>query len=421
MIRANDPNLRSWVPVPENSDFPIQNLPLGVIRKGDTHSVATRIGDYVVDLAELNKSGLLGVDFVDAVFESDSINACLELGREMLRDLRNRVSRLLDDKHDELRTNVDLREAVVLPIQSVEVCMPIKIGNYTDFYSSIEHATNVGSMFRDPANALLPNWKHIPIGYHGRASSIVLSGTPIRRPKGQTKAPDQDAPVFGPSKQLDFELEMAFVTCKSNPLGSPITTKEAEDFIYGMVLFNDWSARDIQSWEYVPLGPFLAKNFASSISAWVVSMDALEPFRLSGPVQDPKPLPYLQFDGEHNYNIELEVLIESPRFNPARICHSNYKYMYWNMIQQLTHHASNGCNIEVGDLYASGTISGSIKDSFGSMLELTWRGTEPLKMPDNTERKFLNDHDTVIMKAYARNESVRIGFGEVVGKILPSV
>ncbi|HOY49292.1 MAG TPA: fumarylacetoacetate hydrolase family protein, partial [Flavobacteriales bacterium] len=231
---------------------------------------------------------------------------------------------------------------------------------------------------------------------------------------------DQDAPSFGPCQQLDFELEMAFVTCRSNPLGTPVSIDEAEDYIFGMVLFNDWSARDIQSWEYVPLGPFLAKSFASSVSAWVVSMDALEPFRVEGPVQDPKPLPYLQFKGTHNYDIELEVLLETPRFNAARIVHSNYKYMYWNMVQQLTHQASNGCNIQVGDLYASGTISGPIRDSYGSMMELTWRGTEPLKLPNNTERKFIQDNDTVIMKAYAKNEKVRIGFGEVITTILPA-
>ncbi|HPH82270.1 MAG TPA: fumarylacetoacetase [Flavobacteriales bacterium] len=420
MIRANDPNLRSWVPVPENSDFPIQNLPLGVICINEHHHVATRIGDHVLDLAVLNKSGLLGVDFVQQIFEQDSINACMALGKEMMRDLRNRISRLLDDKHNDLRKDVDLRESCLLPISQVEVCMPLKVGNYTDFYSSIEHATNVGTMLRDPANALSPNWKHIPIGYHGRASSIILSGTPVKRPKGQTKAADQDAPSFGPCQQLDFELEMAFVTCRSNPLGTPVSIDEAEDYIFGMVLFNDWSARDIQSWEYVPLGPFLAKSFASSVSAWVVSMDALEPFRVEGPVQDPKPLPYLQFKGTHNYDIELEVLLETPRFNAARIVHSNYKYMYWNMVQQLTHQASNGCNIQVGDLYASGTISGPIRDSYGSMMELTWRGTEPLKLPNNTERKFIQDNDTVIMKAYAKNEKVRIGFGEVITTILPA-
>ena len=420
MIRANDPNLRSWVPVPENSDFPIQNLPLGVIKRNDIYHVATRIGDHVLDLAELNRSGLFGVDFINSVFENEYINDCIGLGKELMRDLRNRISRLLDHKHHDLRQNVELREACLFRIDEVEVTMPVKIGNYTDFYSSKEHATNVGSMFRDPENALLPNWKHIPIGYHGRASSIILSGTPVKRPKGQIKPSDKDLPEFGPTKQLDFELEMAFITCKSNDLGTTITTEEAEDFIYGMVIFNDWSARDIQSWEYVPLGPFLSKNFASSISAWVVSLDALKPFRVPGPLQDPKPLPYLRFSDDHNYDIELEVLLECVRFNPARISHSNYKYMYWNMVQQLAHHASNGCNIQVGDMYASGTISGPVKDSFGSMLELSWRGTEPVKLPNNSERKFINDNDTIYMRAFAKNERVRIGFGEVVTKILPA-
>lgn len=420
MIRANDPKIQSWIPVPENSDFPIQNLPLGVIKVNDEFHVATRIGDFVVDLALLNRSGLLGVDFVQSLFENEFINDCISLGREMMRDLRNRLSKLLDNKHPELASDVELRQRCVLPIKQVEVCMPIRIENYTDFYSSIEHATNVGTMFRDPANALLPNWKHIPIGYHGRASSIVLSGTPLRRPKGQTKAPDQTQPTFGPSKQVDFELEMAFVTCKSNSLGTTIPIDQAHDYIFGMVIFNDWSARDIQSWEYVPLGPFLAKNFGSSISAWVVNLDALKPFRVEGPVQDPAPLSYLQYTGNHNYDIQLEVFIESPMFIPHKIVHSNYKYMYWNMVQQLTHHASNGCNIQVGDLYASGTISGPIKDSFGSMLELTWRGTEPLKMPDGSERKFIEDRDKIIMHAYAMNDDVRIGFGEVCTTILAS-
>ena len=420
MIRANDPNLKSWVPVKEDTDFPIQNLPLGVIKRDGKHHVASRIGEYAIDLAELNRNGLLGVDYIDSVFESEYINDCIGLGREMMRELRNRISRLLDDKHTELKSDPELRNLCIVPIEDVEVCMPVKIGNYTDFYSSKEHATNVGSMFRDPANALLPNWKHIPIGYHGRASSIVLSGTPVIRPNGQTKTADQDAPEFGPSKQLDFELEMGFVTCKSNELGSPIPMEEAEDYIFGMVLFNDWSARDMQSWEYVPLGPFLAKNFASSISAWVVNMDALEPFRTDGPAQEPTPLPYLKFEGKKNYAIELEVHLESPRFNPVKISHSNFKYMYWNMNQQLVHHASNGCNIQVGDMYASGTISGPEKSSYGSMLELTWRGTTPLQLPNNTERKFINDHDTVIMKAYAQNDQVRIGFGEVRTTIQPA-
>jgi len=421
MIRANDPRVKTWIDVPEDSDFPVQNLPLGVIKIKDKHVVATRVGNYVIDLAELNRNGLLGVDYVNHVFENEYINDCIGLGKEMMRDLRNRLSWLFDERHDDLKGNAELRNACIHSIKDVEVCMPIKVGNYTDFYSSKEHATNVGTMFRDPANALLPNWKHIPIGYHGRASSIILSGTPIHRPKGQIKPADQDSPLFAPTRQLDFELEMAFITCKENPLGETISSKDAEEFIFGMVLFNDWSARDMQAWEYVPLGPFLAKSFASSISAWVVSLDALKPFRVPGPVQDPKPLPYLQFDGDHNYDIELEVYIESARFIPARICHSNYKYMYWNMIQQLVHHASNGCNIQVGDMYASGTISGPIKDSFGSMLELSWRGTEPLKMPDGSERKFIDDNDKVIMRAFSTNEQVRIGFGDVSTLVLPAL
>jgi len=420
MIRANDPQLKSWLTVPENSDFPIQNLPLGVIKRGDVYHVASRIGDLAVDLAVLNKSGLLGVNYVDEIFENEFINDCIGLGKEMMRDLRNRLSQLLSDRHDALRLNLDLRSECLIPISEVEVCMPVKVNNYTDFYSSLEHATNAGSMFRGKENALLPNWKHLPVGYHGRASSIVVSGTPIRRPKGQTKAPDQESPVFGPTAQLDFELEMAFITCNSNALGSPVSIEDAEDYIFGLVLFNDWSARDIQSWEYVPLGPFLSKSFASSISAWVVSLDALKPFRVPGPKQEPTPLPYLQFTGDQNLDIELEVLLETTRFMPTPIVHTNSKYLYWNMAQQIAHQTVNGCNIQVGDLYASGTISGPIRDSFGSMLELTWRGTEPLKLPNNTERKFILDHDTVIMRGFARNNGVRIGFGELRNTVLPA-
>jgi fumarylacetoacetase len=418
MIRANDPSIRTWVNVDSKSDFPVQNLPFGVCLVDDEPRVCTRIGDFVVDISVLNRSGLLGVDYINELFETDSINNLLALGKDWLRNLRDRLSYLLDVRHKELQQNDDLINRCMYPVDSVKMLLPVKVQNYTDFYSSKEHATNVGSMFRDPANALLPNWKHIPIGYHGRASSIVVSGTPIKRPKGQIKLPDSEQPIFEPTRQLDFELEMAFITCKSNELGEPIPISEAEDYIWGMVIFNDWSARDIQSWEYVPLGPFLGKNFASSISPWVVALDALKPFRVLGPEQDPKPLPYLQFDGEHNYNIDLEVQIGTDTFHPVTIAHSNHKYLYWNILQQLTHHASNGCNIQVGDLYASGTISGPVKDTFGSMLELTWRGTEPLQMPDGTTRKFINDGDTVVMKAYAENENVRIGFGAVEGKII---
>ena len=298
--------------------------------------------------------------------------------------------------------------------------MPVHIPNYTDFYSSIEHATNVGKMFRDPANALLPNWKHLPVGYHGRASSIVVSGTDIIRPKGQTKPADIDSPIFGPSKQLDFELEMAFIVNKNTEMGDSISTAEAEDAIFGMVIFNDWSARDIQSWEYVPLGPFLGKNFGSSVSPWVVTLEALEPFRTASPKQEPEVLDYLKFEGNQNYDINLTVFLKPKNGEENLISESNYKFMYWNMTQQLAHHTINGCNVEVGDLYASGTISGEHSNSFGSMLELTWRGTNPLQLKDGQERKFINDNDTVIMRGYAEKDGIRVGFGEVSGKILPA-
>ncbi len=298
--------------------------------------------------------------------------------------------------------------------------MPLHVQNYTDFYSSIEHATNVGKMFRDPANALLPNWKHLPVGYHGRASSIVVSGINFHRPKGQMKPADAEKPIFGASKQLDFELEMAFVLNKNTEIGESISTQEAEDAIFGMVIFNDWSARDIQSWEYVPLGPFLGKNFCSSISPWVVTLEALEPFRTASPKQEPEVLDYLKFEGDKNFDINLEVYLQPENGEENLICKSNYKYMYWNMAQQLAHHTINGCNVEVGDLYASGTISGSEPNSFGSMLELTWRGQNPMKLSNGTERKFIEDHDTIIMRGFSEKDGIRVGFGEVRGKVLPA-
>jgi fumarylacetoacetase len=276
-------------------------------------------------------------------------------------------------------------------------------------------------MFRDPKNALLPNWKHLPVGYHGRASSIVVSGASIHRPKGQIKVPDSDQPVFSPSRKMDFELEVAFVTCTDSRLGQSITTTEAEEHIFGMVLFNDWSARDIQQWEYVPLGPFLGKNFGSTISPWIVTLDALEPFRTAGPQQIPEVLPYLRFQGEKNYDIMLEVFLQSEKTEPVTISRSNFKYMYWNINQQLAHHTINGCNIQVGDLYASGTISGPSPGSYGSFLELTWNGTKPLTLPDGSKRTFIEDNDTIIMKGHCEKNGVRIGFGNCVGKILPSL
>ncbi|MDZ7775337.1 MAG: fumarylacetoacetase [Bacteroidales bacterium] len=313
-----------------------------------------------------------------------------------------------------------LKEQALYPHSDVEMLMPVDVGDYTDFYSSKEHATNVGTMFRDPDNALLPNWKHIPVGYHGRSSSIIVSGTPIHRPKGQTLPAGSEQPVFGPTKLLDFELEMAFITGKSTALGQSITTHNAEQYIFGLVLFNDLSARDIQKWEYVPLGPFLSKSFGSVVSPWVVTLEALEPFRVAGPQQEPEVLPYLRFQGNKSYDINLEVAIQPEKAASTSVCHSNFKYMYWNMCQQLTHQTVNGCNINVGDMYASGTISGPDKGSFGSMLEITWRGQHPVKLSDGTERKFIQDDDTIIMRGFAGNGEVRVGFGEVVTKILPA-
>ena len=298
--------------------------------------------------------------------------------------------------------------------------VPVKVGNYTDFYSSIEHATNVGSMFRGPDNALLPNWRHLPVAYHGRASSIIGSGQQIHRPKGQFQVSD-GIPTLGPTQKLDFELEMAFITCENNPLGDCIPANKVEDYIFGFVLFNDWSARDFQTWEYQPLGPFLAKNFASSISPWVVTLDALEPFRVDGPEQDPEVLPYLESYGPKNFDINLEVAIKTQESEENVISRTNFKHMYWNVNQQLAHHTINGCNVKVGDMFASGTISGSKPGSYGSMLELAWNGTKPLTLSDGSNRSFIEDQDTVVMRGFAEKNGVRIGFGEVSTRVLPSL
>jgi fumarylacetoacetase len=328
---------------------------------------------------------------------------------------------LLLANNDELKSNPAAREIALVPVQEVQMLMPVRIPNYTDFYSSKEHATNVGKMFRGAEHALLPNWKHLPIGYHGRTSSIVVSGTPIHRPMGQIKLKDAESPVFGPTVKLDFELEVAFITCKDTKLGKSVAPEDADEHIFGFVLFNDWSARDIQQWEYVPLGPFLGKNFGSTISPWIVTMDALEPFRVPGPVQDPPVLPYLRSDGNRNLDIRLEVWLQPEKAEAMPVCRSNFKHMYWNINQQLAHHTVNGCNIQVGDLYASGTISGPSPESYGSMLELTWNGEKPLRMSDGTERGFLEDGDTVIFRGFAEKNNIRVGFGECKGKILPAV
>lgn len=421
-IEANSPSLKSWVEVKPGSDFPIQNLPFGIFQTSKkAPRIGVAIGEYVVDMVELAGEGFLEkFDIPEEVLSNRYLNDFMALGKPMSREVRNRLSALLQENNPELREAKSLHQHVLVPKGQVQMLLPVKVGDYTDFYSSIEHATNVGTMFRDPANALLPNWRHLPVGYHGRASSIIASGIPVRRPKGQRKEGDNSTPVFGPSQRLDFELEMAFVTCGQTELGNSIATARAEDYIFGFVLFNDWSARDIQAWEYVPLGPFLAKNFASSISPWVVTLDALEPFRVTGPTQEPEVLPYLKTEGEKNFDIRLEVAIQPKGSQEKVVARSNFKHMYWNVNQQLAHHTVNGCNINVGDMYASGTISGPTPDSYGSMLELSWKGTRPITMPDGTERKFLLDGDTVIMRGFAEKDGIRIGFGEVKAEILPA-
>lgn len=421
-IPANNPALQSWVDVPSGSDFPIQNLPFGIFKMNQlAPRVGVRIGDFVLDLKTLFVLGYLeNLPFELADFDAEYLNPMMKRGKQASRDLRNRISKLLDTNHRDLQQNEHHVAQVLVPIEQVEMCMPIQIGDYTDFYSSREHATNVGTMFRDPANALLPNWLWIPVGYHGRASSIVLSGVPIHRPKGQIKPDPAGAPIFAPCRNLDFELETAFITFDGKPLGQSISTAEAEDFIFGMVLFNDWSARDIQTWEYVPLGPFLAKNFASSLSAWVVTLDALEPFKVASPTQDPEVLSYLKFEGLKAYDIQLEVAIAPENTEEVIVSQSNFKYMYWNMAQQLAHHTVNGCNIRCGDLMGSGTISGPTEHAYGSMLELAWKGTKPLKMNDGSERKFIHDNDSVILRGHSEKDGVRIGFGEVTTKVLPA-
>ena len=420
---ANDPNRKSWIPVPENSDFPIQNIPFGVfITKEDVITIGTRIGNCAIDMGALQQLGYFeGIELTDDMFMQDTLNDFISDGKKTWRLVRNRLAELFDETNPTLRDNKNHREVVIFKVEDIEMLLPVQIGDYTDFYSSKEHATNVGKMFRDPNNALLPNWLHIPVGYHGRSSTIVPSGIPVHRPYGQTLPNGETTPVFGPSRLVDFELETAFITTDANLMGEPIPVEEAEEHIFGMVLFNDWSARDIQKWEYVPLGPFLAKNFASSISPWIVTMDALEPFRVKGPEQSPEPLPYLKQKGEKAFDINLEVLIKPENSEETVVSRSNFKYMYWSMAQQLAHHTINGCRVNSGDMMGSGTISGPTEDSFGSMLELTWGGQKPLKMKDGSERKFINDNDTVIVRGYCQKGNLRIGFGEVSSKLLPAI
>jgi fumarylacetoacetase len=407
----------NWLGVSASSNFSIHNLPFGIFSEGGGPKKAgIAIGDSIIDLSIVSESGIFtNWGFGGKVFLSGNLNDFISLGKSITNGVRTDIQNALCTEDHPLR---ELSNAFIAQSKAV-MHLPVHVGDYTDFYSSIEHATNVGKMFRDPENALLPNWKHLPVGYHGRASSIIESGRPVNRPCGQIKPPE-GPPIYSPSRRMDFELEMAFIVGKDSELGEPVGIHDAMDHIFGMVLFNDWSARDIQKWEYVPLGPFLGKSFASSISPWVVTMEALNPFLVDGPVQDPKVLSYLKQEGPCNYDIALQVDLIPEGGEPTMICQSNYKYMYWSMCQQLAHHTVNGCNIRVGDLMASGTISGPDPGSFGSMLELSWGGKQQVKLTDGTNRTFLEDGDTVVMKGFAEKGDIRVGFGEVSSQLLPA-
>lgn len=410
----------SFIEISTDSDFPIQNLPYGIFSTKENPSprVGTRLGDFVVDLAFLDEQSLFDEKY--DFFADASLNRFMSAGRAAWRKIRQRLTEVLSEDKASIWEEA-LRVQALTPVSDVVMHVPISIGDYTDFYASREHATNVGIMFRGKENALMPNWLHLPVGYHGRASSVVVSGTDVTRPRGQVK-PKDSALEFRASRQLDFELEMGFFIGAGNELGEPISIANAHEHIFGMVLLNDWSARDIQAWEYQPLGPFLAKNFATSISPWVVTMDALEPFRVPGPKQDPAPLPYLQVDSVSGFDIRLEVTLQSAAMDaPQVISASNMKHLYWSIEQMLAHHTVTGCNMRVGDLCGTGTISGPTEDSFGSLLELTWRGEKPLHLPGGEQRTFLQDGDMVTMKGYCQGDGYRVGFGEVTGKILPAL
>jgi fumarylacetoacetase len=422
MDKTNNPDLRSWLQVEKGSDFPIQNLPFGIFRsQGKFPSAATRIGDTVISLHALAKRGFFHNMAIDPeVFSKPELNDFIAMGKPTWHSLRESLSDMFNEDNHLMRDYVQTSEDILISIKDAEMLLPVRVGDTTDFYSSEQHARNLGTIFRDAENALNPNWKHLPVAYHGRSSSIVISGTPIHRPKGQTKPDSSSSPEFGPSKQLDYELEVAFITGKSTRLGESVTTAHAEDHIFGFVLFNDLSARDIQRWEYTPLGPFLGKNFGSVVSPWIITLEALEPFRISGPVQQPTLLPYLSFTGNHHFDVIIEVYLQVSGQKEVRLCSTNYKNIYWNIVQQLAHQTVNGCNINTGDIYSSGTISGMEPGSYGSMIELTRNGTRPVKLPDGSERRFLEDNDTVILRGYAEKNGMRIGFGEASVTVLPA-
>ena len=412
--------MNTWLNVPPDSDFSIHNLPFGIYSTATQKpQVGVAIGDQIINLAAVKMHKLLDDLSIDPlVLDQSALNPLIALGRPVVQQLRTTLQKLLSNEDSSLRAVAD---SVLIPQREARMHLPVTVGDYTDFYSSEEHATAVGTMFRGAGNALPPNWKHLPIAYHGRASSIVVSGTPVHRPVGQMMLPKAMQPTFGPTQKLDFELEMAFIIGKESVLGQRITTAEAEDYIFGLVLFNDWSARDIQQWEYQPLGPFLGKNFASSVSPWVVTLDALQDFRVAGPEQTPTPLPYLRTEGARNLDVQLEVALQPKGKEATTIGRSNSRHLYWNMAQQLVHHTVNGCNLRVGDMMATGTISGKEAGSVGSLLELTHNGEQPITLANGEKRNFIEDGDIITLRGYAESSEKRVGFGEVTTKILPSL
>ena len=421
-MHPNDPKLTSFVPVESNSDFPIQNLPYGVFSTPDEPlpRAGVAIGEFILDLSKLEQEGMFDLGST-SVFSSSSINRFMALGPSTWSKTRARISQLLRHDNPELRDHRPLKKLALIAQRKAKMHLPIEVAGFTDFYSSKEHATNVGIMLRGKDNALQPNWLCMPIGYNGRASTVVVSGTKVVRPWGQLKDQASAAPSFGPSKRLDFELEMGAVIGQGSTMGRRLTEKEAEEMIFGFVLLNDWSARDVQAWEYIPLGPFQAKAFATSIGPWIVTREALEPFRVEGPTQEPAPLDYLAQRKPNNYDVELEVGLRSHGADrPTTISRTNFKYMYWSSVQQLLHHASSGCAMKVGDLLGSGTISGPNKDERGSLLEIAWNGTEPVRLVDGSERSFLLDGDSLVIAGCCRRDGYRIGFGQVEGTIVAS-
>ena len=419
-----DKNLTSFIDIAADSDFSIHNLPYGIFSEAadGKRRAGVAIGEQVLDLSVLEAEGLLSLDG-GSYFNQPTLNAFIDSGRDNWTKARTAIQMLLSNDNDTLRDNIDLQAKALFKQADVTMHLPVQVPGFTDFYSSKEHATNVGTMFRDPSNALLPNWTEMPVGYNGRASTIIVSGTDVIRPSGQLKSNADERPIFSPCKRLDFELETAFVVGKGNNIGQPIAVDDAAEHIFGMVLLNDWSARDIQKWEYVPLGPFNAKTFASEVSPWIVTMDALAPFKTSCPTQEPKPLAYLnEKDSDNSFDITLSVELLPKNADEATVvCETNFRYMYWSMAQQLTHHTITGCKVEVGDMMGSGTISGPTPDSYGSMLEIAWNATKPVSLKGGETRSFIEDGDTVIMKGYSEKDGIRVGFGEVRGKVLPAL